>query len=40
VPLLMLVWGNTHPGIITGQGLLAGAIAWEWLNAGCVSTRL
>src|SRR5438034_1393558 len=32
VPLLMLLWGNTHPGVITGQGLLAGAIAWEWLN--------
>ena len=31
-PLLMLVWGNVHPGVITGQGLLAGAIAWEWLN--------
>jgi hypothetical protein len=32
VPLLMLVWANAHPGVITGQGLLAGAIAWEWLN--------
>jgi len=32
VPLLMLVWGNTHPGVITGQGLLAGAIGWEWIN--------
>jgi hypothetical protein len=31
-PLVMLVWTNTHPGVITGQGLLAGAIAWEWLN--------
>src|SRR5439155_3374787 len=31
-PLLMLLWGNTHPGVITGQGLLAGAIVWEWLN--------
>lgn len=31
-PLLMLLWGNSHPGVITGQGLLAGAIAWEWLN--------
>jgi hypothetical protein len=32
VPLLMLLWSNTHPGVITGQGLLAGAIACEWLN--------
>ncbi len=32
LPLLMLLWANTHPGVITGQGLLAGAIAWEWLN--------
>jgi hypothetical protein len=32
IPLLMLVWANTHPGVITGQGLLAGAIGWEWLN--------
>jgi hypothetical protein len=31
-PLLMLLWGNMHPGVITGQGLLLGAIAWEWLN--------
>ena len=28
----MLVWANTHPGVITGQALLAGAVAWEWLN--------
>jgi hypothetical protein len=32
LPLVMLLWGNLHPGVITGQGLLAGAIAWEWLN--------
>ncbi|MBI1916413.1 MAG: hypothetical protein HYS12_17020 [Planctomycetes bacterium] len=32
VPLLMLAWANAHPGVITGQGLLAGAIAWEWFN--------
>ncbi len=32
VPLLMLVWANVHPGVITGQGLLAGAIGWEWIN--------
>jgi hypothetical protein len=32
LPLLMLIWANTHPGVITGQGLLAGAIGWEWLN--------
>ncbi len=31
-PLLMLLWTNMHPGVITGQGMLAGAIAWEWLN--------
>jgi hypothetical protein len=34
LPLVMLVWANVHPGVITGQGLLAGAIAWEWLNRG------
>jgi len=40
-PLLMLVWANTHPGVITGQGLLAGAIAWEWLNRWlCFNTPL
>jgi hypothetical protein len=32
LPLIMLFWGNLHPGVITGQALLAGAIAWEWLN--------
>jgi hypothetical protein len=32
LPLLMLLWANLHPGVIVGQGLLAGAIAWEWLN--------
>ena len=32
LPVVMLLWSNTHPGIITGQGLLAGAIGWEWLN--------
>jgi hypothetical protein len=32
LPVAMLAWANLHPGIITGQGLLAGAIAWEWLN--------
>jgi hypothetical protein len=32
LPVVMLVWSNAHPGVITGQGLLAGAIAWEWLN--------
>jgi hypothetical protein len=32
LPVVMLLWGNLHPGVITGQGLLAGAIAWEWLN--------
>jgi hypothetical protein len=32
LPVVMLVWANLHPGVITGQGLLVGAIAWEWLN--------
>lgn len=32
LPLVMLLWGNLHPGVITGQALLAGAIVWEWLN--------
>jgi hypothetical protein len=32
LPLLMLVWANLHPGVIMGQGLLVGAIGWEWLN--------
>ncbi len=32
LPLVMLLWANLHPGVITGQGLLLGAIGWEWLN--------
>jgi hypothetical protein len=32
LPVVMLLWSNLHPGVITGQGLLVGAIAWEWLN--------
>jgi hypothetical protein len=32
LPLVTLLWANLHPGVITGQGILAGAIAWEWLN--------
>ena len=32
LPATMLLWANLHPGVITGQGLLLGAIAWEWLN--------
>jgi hypothetical protein len=32
LPLVMLLWSNLHPSVITGQGLLFGAIAWEWLN--------
>ncbi len=32
LPPLMLAWANLHPGVIMGQGLLIGAIAWEWLN--------
>jgi len=33
LPLVMLVWGNMHPGVITGQALILGAIAWEWFYA-------
>ncbi len=29
---VMLLWSNLHPGVIIGQALLLGAIAWEWLN--------
>src|SRR5262249_55276764 len=32
LPVVMLLWSNLHPGVILGQGLLAGAIAWERLN--------
>lgn len=32
LPVVLLVWGNVHPGVITGQALLLGAIGWEWLN--------
>ena len=32
LPVVMLAWANLHPGVIVGQGLLAGAIGWEWLN--------
>lgn len=32
LPLLMLLWANMHPAVITGQALLLGAIAWEWAN--------
>jgi hypothetical protein len=32
LPVVMLLWANLHPGVILGQGILAGAIAWEWLN--------
>jgi hypothetical protein len=32
LPVVMLLWSNLHPGVITGQGLLFGAIVWEWLN--------
>jgi hypothetical protein len=35
LPLVMLVWSNLHPGVIAGQGLLLGAIGWEWLNRWC-----
>jgi hypothetical protein len=29
---LGLAWANLHPGVIMGQGLLVGAVGWEWLN--------
>jgi hypothetical protein len=32
LPVLMLLWANLHPGVIAGQGLLLGALGWEWLN--------
>ncbi len=32
LPLVMLLWANLHPGVIMGQGLLLGAIGWEWIN--------
>jgi hypothetical protein len=32
LPVVMLLWANLHPGVITGQGLLCGALAWERLN--------
>ena len=35
LPVVMLAWCNLHPGVIMGQALLAGAIAWEWLNRWC-----
>lgn len=31
LPLVMLLWANMHPGVITGQALLLGAIGSEWL---------
>ena len=33
LPLLTLAWANLHPGVVMGQGLLVGAIGWEWLNS-------
>jgi hypothetical protein len=32
LPMTMLLWGNLHPGVIAGQGMLLAAICWEWLN--------
>jgi hypothetical protein len=32
LPVVMFLWGNCHPAVITGQALLVGAIAWEWIN--------
>ncbi len=33
LPLTMLLWANMHPGVITGQALILGAIGWEWIYA-------
>src|SRR5262249_38373537 len=35
LPLTMLLWGNLHPAVITGQFLIAGAIIWEWVSYMC-----
>jgi hypothetical protein len=32
LPVVMFLWANCHPGVIAGQALLIGAVAWEWLN--------
>jgi hypothetical protein len=32
LPVVMLLWGNCHPAVITGQALILGAIGWEWAN--------
>ncbi len=32
LPIVMLLWGNLHPGVIAWQGMLLAAISWEWLN--------
>jgi len=32
LPVVTLLWANLHPGVIMGQGLILGAIGWEWLN--------
>src|SRR5262245_47426629 len=31
LPLVMLLWANMHPAVITGQALILGAIGSEWL---------
>ncbi|MCI0456734.1 MAG: hypothetical protein L0Z62_07125 [Gemmataceae bacterium] len=33
LPVLMLLWSHLHPGVLLGQAILIGAIAWEWVNA-------
>jgi hypothetical protein len=33
LPVVMLLWGNLHPGVIAGQGMLVAAVGWEWLNS-------
>jgi hypothetical protein len=32
IVVAMLLWGNLHPEVIVGQGLILGAIGWEWAN--------
>jgi hypothetical protein len=32
LPFVMLIWANSHPGVIAGQGMLAAAIGWECFN--------
>ena len=40
LPVAMLLWSNLHPGVITGQGLLLGAIGIEWASRCLKSLNL